>query len=156
MLLVGWLVALGLLTLWFNDWLEEERNPNRHLATIGEVDGEALLTRNRYGQYLATGLINGEAVEFLVDTGASDVSIPVAVAERLALVRGRPALYQTANGSITAWQTRIDRLQLGGVYRENVRGSINPAMTGETVLLGMSFLKHLELIQRGDTLIIRP
>ncbi len=156
MIIAGWLMALALLTLFFSGWLEQQRNPNRHLANIAPgAQSETLLQRNRYGQYLATGSINGQPVEFLVDTGASDVSIPTAIASQLGLERGPARVYQTANGTITAYQTAIPQLQLGGIELRGVRASINPHMEGETVLLGMSFLKHLEFTQRGSTLMLR-
>ncbi len=157
MMITAWVMALGLLTLFFNDLLEEQYNPNRQLDTTATVDGprEVVLVRNKFGHYVATGAINGEPVVFMLDTGATDVAVPLALANRLNLERGAKAVFNTANGKITAWRTRLERVSLGGIERTDVRGSILPNMRGEEVLLGMSFLKHLELIQRGDTLTIR-
>ncbi len=157
MTVIGWMLGIALMALLFSGVLEQQRNPNRQLATVHHEDGsrEVVLQRNRAGHYLATGQINGETVEFLLDTGASDVSIPAVVADRLALRAGQPRIYRTANGQITAYDTRLDELALGGVRLNDVRASINPHMDGETILLGMSFLRHLEFTQRGDTLIIR-
>ncbi|HEX9803629.1 MAG TPA: TIGR02281 family clan AA aspartic protease [Gammaproteobacteria bacterium] len=157
MLLGGWLLGLLLLAYLFNGLLEQQRNPNRSIQTVTSGSGlrEVVLQRNRHGHYLASGSINSEAVEFLLDTGASDVSIPESVARRLGLQRGAPIVYATANGPITAYHTRLSSLALGGIELHEVRASINPHMDGDTILLGMSFLKHLEFTQRGDTLIIR-
>lgn len=157
MLIGGWVLGLLLLALIFGNLLEQRRNPNQHVAGAVNAAGvrEVILERNRYGHYLAGGLINGQAVEFLLDTGASDVSVPETVASRLELKKGTPLNYDTANGTITAYHTRLPRLSLGNIELHDVRASINPHMEGETILLGMSFLKHLEFTQRGDTLIIR-
>lgn len=157
MLIAGWIVGLGLLSLLFGDILSQQRNPNQNLAGSTAENGtrEVLLQRSRHGHYLATGTINGKEVEFMLDTGASDVSVPQPVAERLGLKQGRPLFYNTANGTITAYQTRLARLELGGIVLHDIRASINPHMQGETLLLGMSFLKHLEFTQRGDTLLLR-
>ena len=157
MLVLGWVLGIGLLALLFSGVLEQQRNPNRQLSTYVGADGtrEVVLQRNRAGHYLAMGEINGQRVEFLLDTGASDVSIPAGVAQRLGLQPGQPRIYRTANGQITAYDTRLDSLALGELRLHNVRGSINPHMDGEIILLGMSFLGHLEFTQRGDTLIIR-
>jgi aspartyl protease family protein len=157
MLIVAWAAGLGLLSLLFSNILEQQRNPNARLDTVQGVDGsrEVTLQRNRYGHYLASGTINGQPVEFMLDTGASDVSIPDAVARRVDLQRGIPRLYKTANGTITAYATHIDLLALGDIELQQVGASINPQMEGETILLGMSVLKQLEFTQRGDTLIIR-
>lgn len=157
MLIAGWILGLGLLSLLFTDLLEQQRNPNQNLnlSSTGSGVHEVSLQRNRFGHYLATGDINGEAVELLLDTGASDVSVPAGVAQRLGLRRGQPVRYSTANGTITAYLTRIPVLRLGTIELHDIRASINPQMDGETILLGMSFLRHLEFTQRGDTLIIR-
>ena len=157
MTIAGWIVGLALLTLLFNNLLEKQLNPNQRVAARMGDGGvrEVVLQRNRYGHYVANGEINGHTVEFLLDTGATDVSIPQSLAGPLGLKRGQPITYNTANGSITAYLTRIQDLRLGNIALQDIPASINPYKGDETILLGMSFLKHLEFTQRGDTLIIR-
>lgn len=157
MLMAGWALGLLMLALLFSGVLEGQRQPNRQAMAVSGEDGmrELVLQRNRAGHYLAPGEINGQKVEFLLDTGASDVSVPAALARRLGLERGQSRQYSTANGTITAHLTRIPRLLLGGIELHDVRASINPHMPGETVLLGMSVLRQLEFTQSGDKLIIR-
>lgn len=156
-MIIGWIVGLGLLTLLFSNILDGQFNPNRQVATQVSDGGvrEVVLQRNRFGHYVASGEINGHTVEFLLDTGASDVSIPQSVGSALGLKRGQPITYNTANGNITAYQTRIDDLRLGSIELHDIPASINPYKGDDTILLGMSFLKHLEFTQRDDTLIIR-
>jgi len=157
MVVLAWIVLLGLLAWWFAGFEESQNNPNQNISSHLTVDGvqEIVLQRNRYGHYVATGSINNVAVTFLLDTGASDVSIPNDLANKLGLKRGISQIYNTANGQITAYLTRLDRINLGGIELRNVRASINPAVQGDEILLGMSFLKELEFTQRGDTLTIR-
>ncbi len=157
MTIAGWIAGLALLTLLFNNVLEKQENPNQRVAARMGDGGvrEVVLQRNRYGHYVANGEINGRTVEFLLDTGATDVSIPQSLAARLGLERGQPITYNTANGNITAYLTRIRDLRLGNIALQDIPASINPYKGDETILLGMSFLKHLEFTQRGDTLIIR-
>ena len=154
MVVAAWILLLVLLTWFFNDRLEQQRNPNRQLASSISEQGtpSVRLERNRYGHYVADGFINGEPVEFMLDTGASDVSIPLSVAEKIGLQKGRPVTYQTANGSIRAWQTVVDEIRLGGLRVGPVRASINPHVRDTGILLGMSFLKHLDFSQQGNTL----
>jgi aspartyl protease family protein len=153
MIIAAWLILLGLLTLFFNDRLDKHNNPNRQLATVITNEApEVRLQRNRYGHYVATGSINGQAVEFMLDTGATDVSIPASIADNLGLQRGRAMVYQTANGMVTAWQTTLDEIQLGPLRLGPIRASINPGDSNGTVLLGMSFLKQLNFSQQGNTL----
>ncbi len=156
MVIAAWILLLALLTLFFNDRLDRQKNPNQRLATA-MTDGipEVRLQRNRFGHYVATGSINGQPVEFMLDTGATDVSIPAGIADRLKLRRGQAVNYHTANGTITAWQTIADEIQLGPLRLGPVRASINPHDHSNAVLLGMSFLKQLDFSQQGNTLTLK-
>ncbi|MDH5377318.1 MAG: TIGR02281 family clan AA aspartic protease [Gammaproteobacteria bacterium] len=157
MIIASWVIIIGFLAVFFNDKLEKQRNPNQELENTSNSLGqqEVTLIRNRQGHYLATGHINGMKVEFLVDTGASDVAIPASVARRLQLKPESRVVYQTANGSVEGFRTTLDSVELGGIVLRQVPGGINPGMRDNQILLGMSFLKHLELIQKGNTLTIR-
>lgn len=158
MTLAAWIIALGLLTLFFNNKLESQRNPNQAVYSRINDAGtpEVILKRNRFGHYVTTGTVNGRSVEFMLDTGASDVAIPAELARKLGLTRGVPVQYQTANGVVTAYRTTLDSVSIGPVVIHNVPASINPGMRDMEILLGMSVLKHVEFTQRGDTLTIRP
>ncbi|MDH5218003.1 MAG: TIGR02281 family clan AA aspartic protease [Gammaproteobacteria bacterium] len=155
--IAAWLILLGFLTMFFNDFIASQRNPNQNISSTNAKDGskEIILKRNRAGHYVATGYINQQPVEFLLDTGATNVAIPAHLAQKLALKPERRIIYQTANGSVQGHTTTISQLDLGNIQLRNVHGGINPGMNNDFVLLGMSFLKQLEFIQRGDKLTIR-
>lgn len=158
MLFAAWIAALTILALFFQRFLTDQENPNRDLEVALDAAGrpQVVLARNRAGHYVASGRINGEPVVFLVDTGATDVALPLAVARRLDLSLGAERVSKTANGNVRTWGTRLDSVDLGGLKARRVRASVLPNMPGEEVLLGMSYLKHFELIQRGGTLTLRP
>lgn len=158
MTFAAWVIFLILLTLFFNSKLEQQRNPNQAVFSQVNEAGvqEVMLKRNRFGHYVTSGTVNGHDVEFLLDTGASDVAIPAQLADELGLARGMPVQYQTANGVITAYRTTLDSVSIGPMSVHNVPASINPGMRDMEILLGMSVLKHVEFTQRGDTLILRP
>jgi aspartyl protease family protein len=157
MIVIAWVLLLGLLTLFFSNWLDKQRNPNQQIMSYMGSDGirEVSLQRNRYGHYNASGHINGYEVEFMLDTGASDIAIPAHIADQIGLQRGMVSSYRTANGNITAYVTRLDQVELGGIVMKNIRASINPSMEGEEILLGMSFLKKLEFSQSGKILTLK-
>jgi len=157
MIVLMWLALLAMFAVLFDDFLQRQENPNQQVVSRIDSRGlaETRLQRNRYGHYVASGAINGHSVQFLLDTGASDVSVPESVAQRLALARGPAHYASTANGTVRVYATRLDSVRLGEIELRNVRASINPFMDGDDVLLGMSFLKNLELVQRGDTLTLR-
>lgn len=156
MLILAWAAGLGLLTLLFDDQLAQQFNPNpqpnsRQAQGVTEVQ----LQQNRFGHYVASGFINNQPVVFLLDTGATDVSIPFALAAQLKLTPGRTAWVQTANGRVQVAQTIIDHLQIGGIELHNVTGHLNYADGTNEILLGMSALKQLEFTQQKDILILR-
>jgi aspartyl protease family protein len=155
MIVAAWLVVLGLLTLFFSQWLDKQHNPNQEISSQMLMNGvsEVVLQRNRYGHYVATGRINDHKVELMLDTGATVVSIPAGLAQQLELPRGAPMSTMTASGPITTYATILDKVELGDIVLTNVRANINPY--SDDVLLGMSFLKQLEFTQRGNTLTIR-
>jgi len=154
---ITWFLVLGGLTLFFNNWLEKQHNPNQDVNSAITSEGvkEVQLTRNRAGHYVATGLLNTEPVDFLLDTGASDIALPTAIAQKLNLSKGQPIIYRTANGSVVGYMTTIKRVKLGDIEVFDVAAGINPGLEENFVLLGMSFLKQLEFTQRGKTLTIR-
>lgn len=150
-----WLFLMGSLTLFFNGFIQQRDNPNHALLEFASLSGEVVLERNRAGHYLAPGLINGQPVNFLLDTGATHVSVPAGIAEELGLTKGRRSQVSTANGVISVYQTELSTVQLGGIQLQQVRASINPYMPDEVVLLGMSFMKHLDMTQRDGVLTLK-
>ena len=157
MTVLAWVLVLGLLGAFFSGWMDELNNPNQQVRSELHADGvrEVVLEQNRAGHYVADGTINGHPVTFLLDTGATSVSVPARIADRLGLERGVPLRANTANGVITTYATRLDEVQLGDISLDNVRADINPHMQGDEVLLGMSFLRKLEFTQRDRELTIR-
>lgn len=156
MMVLAWIAGLALAAQWFTGFEERRRNPNQ--SPVSMHTGETVqvhLQRNRQGHYLANGMINGQPVTFLLDTGATFVAVPASLAEDLQLQRGRPMMVNTANGLTESWSTRIDTLQLGDIRLHDVSAGIVPGILGEEVLLGMSALKQLDFTQRGNELILR-
>lgn len=148
LLLIG-----GLLFLFFDNYLEKQRNPNQQVNSYrsgGQVVTE--LTRNRAGHYLGSVEINGQSIGFMLDTGATTVAISEQAATKLGLRKGREIQVSTANGVATAWRSEIAELKLGEITLTNVPASIVPNLTGTEILLGMSALKQLEFRQQGNQL----
>lgn len=158
MLFAAWVVGLAILVMFFKGIIDRQTNPNPDpVAVVDQAGGPlVVLQRNRAGHYVAGGRINGEPVVFMLDTGATDVALPLPLAHRLGLPLRPGGMSQTANGMVQTWTTRLDSVDLGGLVARNVRASVLPKMPGGEVLLGMSYLKRLEMIQRGDTLTLRP
>jgi aspartyl protease family protein len=154
MALAASLLVLGMFYLYFENSLQARNHPNRALQVA--PGGELVLKRSRDGHYVFPGTINGRPVSFLLDTGATLVSVPAHLAGELDLEAGARQRSVTANGTVATRATRVDALAFGPFVLRGVPASLNPGMAGDQVLLGMSVLKHLEFTQRGDTLILRP
>lgn len=156
MTLMAWVLFIAVLTLLFSAWLDRQTNPNLHVSS--RTDGgaiEIILDRNRSGHYVATASLNGVVSKAMIDTGATDVSVPAGIAARAGLQPGPVIEVGTANGTIPVQSTIIDTVQLGDLILHNVRANINPAIEEDIVLLGMSFLKRVEFSQRQGQLILR-
>ncbi len=157
MIVLSWVAAIGLLTLLFTNVLDNKRNPNQNLSTqvLNNGSKEVVLQSSTHGHYVASGKINDKPVVFLVDTGASFVSVPERVANRVGLKKGSALTASTANGNITVYSTVLERISLGEITLYNVKADINPHMDGEEILLGMSFLRNLSVTHEDGKLSIR-
>jgi aspartyl protease family protein len=153
MALVASLLVLGMFYLYFENSLQARNNPNQQLQIAPGT--ELVLKRSGDGHYVFPGTINGQRVTFLLDTGATLVSVPAHLAGELGLKAGAPLQSITANGTVTTYATRVGALAFGPFDLRGVPASLNPGMADDQVLLGMSVLKYLEFTQRGDTLVLR-
>ena len=150
MLWLAMAVLLAALT-WFFDFLGAG-GKSQQLRVSGS---EVRISADRQGHYRAEGEINGRAVEFLLDTGATMVAVPAKLAGQLGLKRGPEIKLQTANGVSSGYMTRIERVKLGSIQVNNVSAVITAGLDGE-VLLGMSFLGHLNWTRSKDELLLAP
>ncbi|WP_460118634.1 retropepsin-like aspartic protease family protein [Pseudomonas sp. S2_C03] len=156
LLILAWCAGLFLATRFFGEWEARQNNPNV-IVSSEQGDGfiEVKLVSNQQGHFVASGQINGQPVDFMLDTGATDVSIPADLAKRLKLEEGFGVTLSTANGLSQGYRTRIDRLQVGDIVLRDVRALVAPGLDGNQVLLGMSALNKLEFTQRGGTMLLR-
>jgi len=111
------------------------------------------LTSDTRGHYFVDGQVNGLALRFIVDTGATLVALSSEDAGRLGLnyLAGPVMRLNTANGMTRAWRVRLDTLQVGGITVNNVEAAVveSPSMPA---LLGMNFLNRMEMRQVGETM----
>ncbi len=153
---VVWLAIMGVIYWVFFVLLARQENPNTQRLLQLQPQGEVVLQRNRAGHYVADGEINGERVVFLVDTGATQVALSTQLARRLGLKLGAAVTLQTAAGPAPGYQTRLASVRLASIEMREVSALVSDGLDPDTVLLGMNFLKRLEMIQRDDKLILRP
>ena len=156
MTVLAWIIFLLILFGVFDYLSSQRNNPNQNvLTTVNGTQKEIVLQRNAYGHYVSSGTINNHEVVFLLDTGASDIAIPESLADDIGLSKGQSMLIKTANGNTKAYRTRLESVALGEIKRYDLNATILTNITGKEVLLGMSFLKHFEIVQKGKSLTIR-
>lgn len=105
------------------------------------------------GHFVAGGAINGRAARFMVDTGATLVSIGRDDAERLGLDLGtaRNAVTQTANGPVNVQTLTLATVRVGEVELANVNAMVLPG-TLPHVLLGNSWLSRFQMRRDNDVM----
>jgi aspartyl protease family protein len=140
-----WLV-LGAIVFVAFQWRQHEAQK----ATFTTAGGVVEIRRGDDGHYHWPGTLNGERVDFLVDTGASGVAIPSALAERLGLSGEGTVRSSTAGGFVTGRIVRADLTLEGGVRAERLRMVALPNL--DSPLLGMDVLGRLHWQQRDGAL----
>ncbi len=139
-LLLGTLVFLGF------QWQQHEAKR----ATFAAEGGVIEIRRAADGHYHWVGKLNGQPVEFLIDTGASGVAIPAELASRLGLVSEGKVRSNTAGGEVVGQVMRADLELDGGVRAERLRIVALPHL--EKPLLGMDVLGRLRWQQQNGAL----
>ncbi|BAN36000.1 hypothetical protein SCD_n02191 [Sulfuricella denitrificans skB26] len=126
-------------------------------ASIPSADGggnqSAVLAGDLRGHFVTTGNINGTSTRMMVDTGASMVSMSKDEAKRLGIsyLNGERAAVSTANGVVPAYRVTLNTVRVGNITLNQVDGLVQDSGM-PFVLLGMSFLKRLEIKQDGTNM----
>lgn len=149
-MIAGWVVIFGLLFVGFS--LRDDiaavfgRVADQHSAeTVGLRNGEELrISLASDGHFWVTADVNGTAVRFLIDSGATVTSLSrdTAAAAGVELQGGFPVLVETANGTVEAERGRVQRMRVGQIEREDLAVHVSDAF-GDTNVIGMNFLSSL-------------
>jgi aspartyl protease family protein len=134
--------------------LDSRVSASKKERTVSEVR----IQRDRSGMYFTVGSINGLPVNFLVDTGATQIAMNGAHARRLGIdyrVVGEPAVVTTASGVERAWAVRLDAVRVGEIGLRSIPAMVLEGAQPETILLGMSFLGKLQISNEGQLMTLR-
>jgi aspartyl protease family protein len=148
-----WMAIAGAL-YWGFEYFEQSRQAKLRPYTRGA--GELVIPRQRDGHFHVRGEINRQPVTFLVDTGASHVSVSQALAEQAGLPQGAPMTLSTANGTRPGQLVRGVPVRAGDLVLNDA--SISVGLSGlpiDQALLGQSFLKHFDVEIGRDTMVLR-
>lgn len=123
--------------------------------TVSEGGGaEIVIPRSRNGHYYVAGTINGHPTTFMIDTGATTVAIDPALARAAKVPKGFSATFNTASGPAEGEVVPQQSVGVGNLHLDDIRIAVIDGI-GEYSLLGQNVLRHLEVIQSGDQMILR-
>jgi len=107
------------------------------------------------GHYLGLGSINGHAVRFVVDTGATMIAMGADVATQIGLdpAGSKRSAAMTANGAVATRTITLDKVTIGDVSVYNVEAMVMP-QSMPVVLLGNSFLSHFQMHSDNSSLVL--
>ncbi len=125
-------------------------------AAAADGSGKITMTADNQGHFYTTGTINGVSVRFLVDTGATMISLGATDARRVGLDfnRGQKGMTQTANGQVVVSKIQLDTVRIGDVTLHNVDALVHQTEM-PMALLGMSFLNRMEMQRDGRTMTLK-
>jgi aspartyl protease family protein len=137
------------------DGKRETIEMGQHFASTSEGGGRQTVTlpADERGHFIVNGAVNGGYVRFMVDTGATMVSMSAAEAQRLGIDyrKGRRGLTQLADGrQVPVYHVMLDSVTVGDLTLLNVEGSVREA--AGPALLGNSFLNRMEMRRDGQSL----
>lgn len=145
---IAWgLIFLGVLAA-YGLWDDIRQTVRPHQSVV-QADNSVSLPRAPDGHFYLTLMINDVAVDFLVDTGASQVVLTQRDAARIGLTvedlafTGRAT---TANGVVRTAPVRLERVDLGSISDRNIRAWVNEGELQQS-LLGMSYLQRWSKIE---------
>ena len=144
-----WLLVATGLFLAVQAWQAAQQR-SRFVADGGVIE----LRRGADGHFHWPGRLNGVAVDFLVDTGATRTALPQALAERAGLVFEGRTQAATAGGVTQGWTARADLQLAGGVRAERLPVTVLPELSAP--LLGMDVLSKMRFTQHDGVLRFEP
>ena len=110
------------------------------------------------GQYKSSGTINNQPVTFVIDTGAGVVAMNAKEAKRLGIdyrKEGRMQSAATASGIVQTWRIDLDSVEIGGIKVDNVPAAVLEGDYPQHILLGMTFLRNVEIKQSAGLMVLK-
>ena len=141
-----WLLIGGIGYLAFNTFV----SPKVARAVATDESGPVVIERSYDQHFYIQGAINGHPVTFMVDTGATMVSVNEELARKIGLPAGVSAVFDTTGGRVVGHIVSQATVQVGGIRVDGIRVGINNG--GPSALLGQNFLNKIDLRQSPQRL----
>jgi aspartyl protease family protein len=129
---------------------------SRHIGTHYEaVEPQVVsIVRDDMLQYQTSATINGRRMAVLVDTGANVVALNSDHARALGVdyTTGTPTRVETASGTVGARRVTLRSVNVGGIQVDNVEATVVEGEFPSTILLGMTYLRHVKIQESNGVL----
>lgn len=125
------------------------------VPATGKAGSVLAIAADGQGHHWTVGQVNGKSTRFLVDTGATSVSLPAAFAKSAGIdyQKGARGFVQTANGPAAAFRIKLDALTVGDITLYQVDATVLESGL-DVALLGMSFLSRTDMKRDGANLVL--
>jgi aspartyl protease family protein len=149
-MMIFWLLVMGVLYGLMTHYLKPKQ---------AEVlaNGDLVINRSQDGHFYTAGIINGRKVKFMVDTGASLVSVSEKFAQKAFILGGVPTTFKTANGDRPGRVVDGVAVSVGPVNVTNLKVGVGLRLDNEDdALLGQSFLSKFDISIKNNQMVLRP
>ncbi len=145
----GVIAAIGL-------W-DDIRHTISPMQSVDDAGGQIILPRGNDGHYYLSADVNGQNVDFVVDTGASQIVLTQADAQAVGIDTNNLSYVgqaNTANGTVHIAPVRLEEIAVGSIVDTNVRAVVNGGQMDKS-LLGMTYLQRFSKVEiEGNKLIL--
>ena len=148
-MMIFWCAVMGLLNMLMTHYLKPKQ------AQVLS-NGDLVIQRSQDGHFYTLGRINGQEAKFMVDTGASLVTVSEKYAQKAFVSGGVPTTFQTANGVRSGRVVEGQTVAIGPVTASNIKIGVGLSFGNENdALLGQSFLSKFDITMNKDQMILR-
>lgn len=148
-MMIFWCAVMGLLYMLMTHYLKPKQ------AQV-LANGDLVINRSQDGHFYTTGAVNGRPATFMVDTGASLVSVSETFAQNALIRGGVPTTFKTANGDQPGRVVAGVSVSIGPVSVTNVTVGVGLRMSDESqALLGQSFLSKFDITMSRNQMVLR-
>jgi len=148
-MMIFWCAVMGLLYMLMTNYLKPKQ------AQV-LANGDLAINRSQDGHFYTTGTINGKEAKFMVDTGASLVSVSEEFAQKAFIRGGVPTTFKTANGDRPGLVVEGVGVSIGPVSVTNVKVGVGLRGGDENdALLGQSFLSKFDITMSKTQMVLR-
>lgn len=147
-----WFILFLIVIFGYGIWTDIQSNSKLQFARE-TTDGQVIIPKGSDGHFHATLLVNDTPINFLVDTGATQIVLSMKDAQELGFDPSKLTFWNvanTANGPVRTAPVRLETMILGPYMETNLRASVNEGAL-EVSLLGMEYLSRFSSVQLSPT-----